>query len=486
MDLWNAMKKENSKVFTENGREAYSTSMDRLVDFVATIATMDRASELDIKNWVDELYEVDGLSARKLIFYTRDILGGLGRRRIGRLLFQRLAEIDSKSAIANIPNMPEYGRFDDLYSLMGTDAEDAMFKSIRDTFYDDLDKMSKGLPVSGLAKWVKNPNSKVKETRRLGRLTARKAGINLSVFTKKLTELRKYLNVVELKMTEKNWGDIDYSKVPSRASMVYSKAFDKNDNERYTEFKNRVVTGEAEIKANTLYPYDLVHKVFMNSNDETVDLLWKALPNYIETDKNVLTVCDVSGSMAGQPMEVAISLALYFSERDKGKFRNKFITFSGSPELVDIPETKVKLSEKCQYLEGSSWGYNTNLAKVFDLILNSAKSSNMSQDDIPDCLLILTDMQFDGDSSGDWDETLYELYKRKFEEAGYKLPNIVFWNCSNNVYRGNFQTDAMTSGVQYVSGMSTPIFKNVMSSLFCTPLDSVMNIINSERYSKVV
>lgn len=126
MDLWNAMKKENSKVFTENGREAYSTSMDRLVDFVATIATMDRASELDIKNWVDELYEVDGLSARKLIFYTRDILGGLGRRRIGRLLFQRLAEIDSKSAIANIPNMPEYGRFDDLYCLMGTDAEDAI------------------------------------------------------------------------------------------------------------------------------------------------------------------------------------------------------------------------------------------------------------------------------------------------------------------------------------------------------------------------
>ena len=185
-------------------------------------------------------------------------------------------------------------------------------------------------------------------------------------------------------------------------------------------------------------------------------------------------------------MEVAISLALYFSERDKGKFRNKFITFSGSPELVDIPETKVKLSEKCQYLEGSSWGYNTNLAKVFDLILKSAKSNNMSQEDIPDCLLILTDMQFDGDSSGNWDETLYELYKRKFEEAGYKLPNIVFWNCSNNVYRGNFQTDAMTSGVQYVSGMSTPIFKNVMSSLFCTPLDLVMNIINSERYSKVV
>lgn len=486
MDLWNAMKKENSKVFTTNGSEAYSTSMDRLVDFVATIATMDRASELDIKNWVDELYEVDGLSARKLIFYTRDILGGLGRRRIGRLLFQRLAEIDSKSAIANIPNMPEYGRFDDLYSLMGTDAEDAMFKFIRDTFYDDLDKMSKGLPVSGLAKWVKNPNSKVKETRRLGRITARKAGINLSVFTKKLTELRKYLNVVELKMTEKNWGDIDYSKVPSRASMIYSKAFDKNDNERYTEFKNRVVTGEAEIKANTLYPYDLVHKVFMSSNDETVDLLWKALPNYIETDKNVLTVCDVSGSMAGQPMEVAISLALYFSERDKGKFRNKFITFSGSPELVDIPETKVKLSEKCRYLESSSWGYNTNLAKVFDLILNSAKSNNMSQEDIPDCLLVLTDMQFDGDSSGNWDETLYELYKRKFEEAGYKLPNIVFWNCSNNIYRGNFQTDAMTSGVQYVSGMSTPIFKNVMSSLFCTPLDLVMNIINSERYSKVV
>ena len=486
MDLWNAMKKENSKVFTENGREAYSTSMDRLVDFVATIATMDRASELDIKNWVDELYEVDGLSARKLIFYTRDILGGLGRRRIGRLLFQRLAEIDSKSAIANIPNMPEYGRFDDLYCLMGTDAEDAMFKFIRDTFYDDLDKMSKGLPVSGLAKWVKNPNSKVKETRRLGRLTARKAGINLSVFTKKLTELRKYLNVVELKMTEKKWGEIDYSKVPSRASMIYSKAFDKNDTERYTEFKNRVVTGEAEIKANTLYPYDLVHKVFMNSNDATVDLLWKALPNYIETDKNVLTVCDVSGSMSGQPMEVAISLALYFSERDKGKFRNKFITFSERPTLVEIPEKYTSLAKKCSFLEGADWGNGTNLDKVFELILKTAKNSNMSQEDIPDCLLILTDMQFNSNNSGGWDKTLYELWRDRFEEDGYKLPNIVFWNCRNFESSGNFQTDAMTAGVQYVSGMSTPIFKNVMKSLFCTPLDAVMNIINSERYSAIV
>lgn len=486
MDFWNSMKNEDNKVFTENCREAYKSSGDVLVDFVGTIGTYDTQSERDIKKWVDKLYSVDELSARKLIFYTRDILGGLGRRRVGRLLLQRLAELDARSAIANIPNIPEYGRFDDLYSLMGTQAEDAMFKFIRDTFFDDLDKMSKGLPVSGLAKWVKNPNSKVKETRQLGRLTAKKAGINVTTFTKKLTELRRYLNLVELHMTDKNWSGIDYSKVPSRASMVYRGAFERNDGDRYAEFKNKVASGESEIKATTLYPYDLVHKVMRGVSDDTLDLLWKALPNYIDTDKNVLTVCDVSDSMWGTPMEVAISLALYFSERDKGKFRNKFITFSGSPELVDIPETKVKLSEKCRYLEGSSWGYNTNLAKVFDLILNSAKSNNMSQDDIPDCLLILTDMQFDGDSSGDWDETLYELYERKFEEAGYKLPNIVFWNCSNNVYRGNFQTDAMTSGVQYVSGMSNPIFKNVMSSLFCTPLDSVMNIINSERYSKVV
>ena len=485
MSLWDEMKKENSKTFTENGCEAYSTSGDILVDFVATIGTMDKASEQDIKDWVDKLYSVDALSARKLIFYTRDILGGLGRRRVGRLLFERLAEIDSESAINNIPNIPEYGRFDDLYCLMGTKAENAMFKFIRDTFYDDLDKMSKTQPISSLAKWVKNPNSKVKETRALGRLTAKKIGLEQREFAKKLTELRKYLNVVELKMTDKKWTEIDYSKVPSRASMIYSKAFDRNDNERYSEFKNKVKSGESEIKATTLYPYDLLNKVISYRDDETVNLLWKALPDYIDTNKNVLTVCDVSGSMFGQPIIVAISLAMYFSERDKGQFRNKFITFSEKPQLVEIPETLNTVRDRYNFIRSSNWGMNTNLDRVFELIFKTALNSKMIQEDIPDCLLILTDMQFDSRHTGGWDKTLYEHWKEKFREHGYELPNIVFWNCSND-YRESFQTTSLVAGVQYVSGMSTPIFKNVLNSLFCTPLGAVMNIVNSERYSKIV
>jgi hypothetical protein len=484
MSLWDEMRKENSKTFTENGCEAYSTSGDILVDFVANIGTMDKASEQDIKDWVDKLYSVDALSARKLIFYTRDILGGLGRRRVGRLLYERLAEIDSESAVNNIANIPEYGRFDDLYCLMGTKAENAMFKFIRDTFYDDLDKMSKNQPISGLAKWVKNPNSKVKETRALGRLTAKKVGLEQREFAKKLTELRKYFDVVELKMTDKKWTEIDYSKVPSRASMIYSKAFDRNDEERYSEFKTKVKSGESEIKATTLYPYDLLNKA-LREGDETVDLLWKALPNYIDTTKNVLTVCDVSGSMFGQPITVAISLAMYFSERDKGQFKNKFITFSSHPQLVEIPETLSTVRDRYNFIRSADWGMNTDLNSVFELIFKTALTNKMSQEDIPDCLLILTDMQFDSYRTGGWDKTLYEFWREEFKNHGYELPNIVFWNCSND-YRESFQSNGLVAGVQYVSGMSTPIFKNVLNSLFCTPLGAVMNIVNSERYSKIV
>jgi hypothetical protein len=484
MSLWDEMRKENSKTFTENGCEAYSTSGDILVDFVANIGTMDKASEQDIKDWVDKLYSVDALSARKLIFYTRDILGGLGRRRVGRLLYERLAEIDSESAVNNIANIPEYGRFDDLYCLMGTKAENAMFKFIRDTFYDDLDKMSKNQPISGLAKWVKNPNSKVKETRALGRLTAKKVGLEQREFAKKLTELRKYFDVVELKMTDKKWTEIDYSKVPSRASMIYSKAFDRNDEERYSEFKTKVKSGESEIKATTLYPYDLLNKA-LREGDETVDLLWKALPNYIDTTKNVLTVCDVSGSMFGQPITVAISLAMYFSERDKGQFKNKFITFSSHPQLVEIPETLSTVRDRYNFIRSADWGMNTDLNSVFELIFKTALTNKMSQEDIPDCLLILTDMQFDSYRTGGWDKTLYEFWREEFKNHGYELPNIVFWNCSND-YRESFQSNGLVAGVQYVSGMSTPIFKNVLNYLFCTPLGAVMNIVNSERYSKIV
>ena len=367
---------------------------------------------------------------------------------------------------------------------MGTKAENAMFKFIRDTFYDDLDKMSKNQPISGLAKWVKNPNSKVKETRALGRLTAKKIGLEQREFAKKLTELRKYLDVAELKMTDKKWNEIDYSKVPSRASMIYSKAFDRNDEERYSEFKSKVKSGESEIKATTLYPYDLLNKAFRDG-DETVDLLWKALPDYIDTTKNVLTVCDVSGSMFGQPIIVAISLAMYFSERDKGQFRNKFITFSEKPQLVEVPETLNTVRDRYSFIRSADWGMNTNLDRVFYLIYKAALNNKMSQEDMPDCLLILTDMQFDSYRTGGWDKTLYEYWKGKFEEHGYKLPNIVFWNCSND-YRESFQTNGLVAGVQYVSGMSTPIFKNVLNSLFCTPLGAVMNIVNSERYSKIV
>jgi hypothetical protein len=268
----------------------------------------------------------------------------------------------------------------------------------------------------------------------------------------------------------------------------YMRAFGKRDGERFTSFIESVKKGDVKINAGAVYPYDIV-KNLNYGNSDGADAQWNALPNYLENNnEQFLPVVDVSGSMdcpAGNNpnvtcMDVSISLGLYISERNKGAFKDSFITFSQNPSLQVL---KGSLSERYRQLESSEWGASTNIEKVFTTILNSATSNNVPQSEMPTMVLILSDMEFNYGTSGNWNKTAQEIFESKFAEAGYKMPKIVYWNIQAR--NNNFPVQFNKEGVSLVSGFSPSLLTSVLSGKDLTPFSMMMEVINSERYSVV-
>jgi len=317
-------------------------------------------------------------------------------------------------------------------------------------------------------------------------------GWNERQYRKALTALRTQINIVEQPMCAREWDAIDYSKLPSRAGFMYRKAFAKRDGDRYQSYLDAVKKGEAKINAGTLYPYDIVEKcLYNNESNDTLELLWQALPNFMEgKELNGLVVADVSGSMSGRPMAVSISLAMYIAERNTGIWKDKFLTFSGNPSLQTV--TGNSLSSKVRNLSKADWGGNTDIQKTFDLILDTAVRNNIPESDMPRKLIIVSDMQFDncvfmdGTGSG-WKYsgkkvTNYEAIRIKYAQAGYSLPEVIFWNVNSS---DNVPMKAHDSGTALVSGCSPSILTAVLTGNAITPLSLMRDAVYTERYDAV-
>jgi hypothetical protein len=282
-------------------------------------------------------------------------------------------------------------------------------------------------------------------------------------------------------MCSNQWGSIDYQGVPSKASIMYRKAFMKHDFERYSEYLRAVMNGEQKINASTLYPYEIVEKYLYseNFNDTTINLQWEALPNYMEDcSLNGIVVADVSGSMWGRPLAVSISLALYIAERNTGIWKDKFITFSSDPQLQEVVGSTI--ADRVKNLQIAEWGYNTNIQKVFDIILQAAINNNISQEEMPQRIIIVSDMQFDIANGNE--ETNFEAIKKKYQESGYEMPFLVYWN----VYaHANVPMTFDDNGTCLVSGCSPAILKHILSGTFMSPLDYMHQVVYDERYEAV-
>ena len=284
-------------------------------------------------------------------------------------------------------------------------------------------------------------------------------------------------NTLEQQMTKKEWSEINYSQVPSVASNKYRKAFYRNDEERYTKFIEKVTTGEEKINASAIFPYDLYRAYSRGDNTKSIDAQWSNLPNYMtDTNKQILPVCDVSGSMSGTPMDISVSLGVYLSERNRGIFKDAFITFSHKPVMQVL---KGSTCSRFAQLERADWEGNTDLNKVFELILNSAIRESLPESEMPNMLLIISDMEFD--SCGTL--TNYENIELKYSQAGYKIPEIIFWNVNSR--SNNLPVSKNDKNVALISGASPSIVKSVLTGEI-SPIAVMNRTLNSERYDRVV
>jgi hypothetical protein len=485
MNFAEAMKSESEFTRTENGAVALKTTSNALLDLFSTIGALRNADDNRIETLFAEAYMQNPLMATKILFYARDIRGGLGERKTFRTLIKYLAYHHPEALRPNLDLIGVFGRYDDLYSLVSTPLEDDMWLAMKKQFQEDLQNLDKGNTISLLAKWIKTADASSYETRRLGILTAQKLGYPVYNFKRIVRSMRKQIGIVEAKMSAGKWDEIKYSTVPSRAMNIYRKAFLRHDEAGFQDYLNSVKKGEVKINANTLYPYDIVEKYLgwnaLKTEDKTLELQWKALPNYVGEGVNAIVMADVSGSMqmgSIRPMATSIGLAIYFAERNTGAYHNLFMTFSGEPKIMNIKgETLKQKVDSIKHI-----GYiseNTNLQAAFDKVLEIAEDNHVPQDEMPKAIIVISDMEIDNCGNKNW--SFYDKMKHRFEKKGYTIPNIIFWNVNSR--HDVFHADSKREGVQLVSGQSVTTFKQVLTNLGYNPVEAMENVINSDRYN---
>ena len=455
-----------------------STSLNACVDLFFNIGAMRGQDKTRLIATFSKAFNEDPKRAMKLLFWARDVRGGAGERQVFKDIITYLAENHDLVLKPNLHLIAEYGRWDDLLALVGTYLEKDAFTLISDAI----------IAENGLcAKWMPRKGAVAEKLRKF-------TGMSPKQYRKSLVGLT---NVVETKMCAKDWDSIEFGKLPSVASARYQKAFGKNAYESYSAYIASLIKGEAKINAGAVYPYD-VTKSLTHGNAKVANEQWKALPNYLEGAKDmILPVVDVSGSMSSPAgasktvtcMDVAISLGLYISERNEGPFKDAFITFSSNPQMQVLSGT---LSDRYAQMSNSDWGMSTNLEATFKLILDQATKHKLSQDEMPNKILILSDMEFNAatggggwrNEGGKWTPTAQQMIEKMYNDAGYKMPQIVYWNIQSR--NGGVPVSFDTQGTALVSGFSPAIMTSLLGGDIESPQQIMDKTILSERYAPVV
>ena len=491
------LKQESNKTFTENGAATLKTTQSDCLDLFATIGAIRRESDEEIIARFMRAFTEDKDIAMKLLFFARDIRGGLGERKVFRVCLKWLSYNAPETVRKNLSYISEYGRFDDLLVLFDTPVEKDMLELIREQLRKDIYAMNNNEEVSLIGKWLPSVNASNANTIKTAKKIARFLQMDDKGYRKMLTKLRAYIRIIENNLREKDY-TFDYEKQPSKAMFKYRGAFARNDAERYNNFLNRVSSGEAKLNASTLAPYEIVEPClneywsrlpFMKSLTEeekkSLNATWEALPDF-GSEANALAIIDTSGSMYCDakplPAAVALSLGIYFAEHNTGAFKNHFIEFSREPELIEIKgET---FADKLQYICSFNKVADTNIEAVFDLVLSAAVNNSVSQSELPEKLIIISDMEFNAcvKNAG---ATNFNNAKAKFEAAGYKLPEVVFWNV---VSRNRQQPVTKNEqGVALVSGCTPRLFSQVVDGSLAamTPYEFMLDVLGGERYEKI-
>ena len=453
------------EVQTTNGMKAYDKTGSAIVDLFFNIGAS-RNNQPGIKTQFAKAYAEDKTLAARTLFWARDVRGGAGERQTFRNLMLQLEKTDPRVLKDLLPLVPEYGRWDDLL-IFET-------KEIKAVAYEICAlgiRSGDGL----CAKWMPRKGLQAAELRRTLNMSPKQ-------YRKTLVAMS---NTVEQKMCAQDWTAIEFGKLPSMAAKQYMKAFLKHTPDQYAAYKAALVKGDAKINAGAIFPHDVI--VGMKRGDVVVaQAQWDALPNYLgEGDNFILPMVDVSGSMCcaaggGNTMciDVALALGLYLADKQKGAFAGMFLSFSESPELLQLTGS---LAQKMEQMNRSKWGMNTDLTKAFTKVLDAAVRGGVPANEMPKYVLILSDMQFDQCASKDYNAI--GMIRSKYEAAGYEMPGVVFWNL--NAAYGNAPVTVNEKGVALVSGFSPAIMTSVLGAEQLNPMDIVLATINSERYASI-
>lgn len=504
MTFLEALKTEDNKTTGWNGANGFKSTLNANLDLFGKIGTLRFADDKEILRLFKEAYQEDSILAIKNLFYIRDIKEGSGERRIFDIIITMLAKEEPETFSHIVRFIPYYGSYADLRKIIGnselTDGQaQPAVKLFAYILTSDLKLHREGLEgISLAAKWAPSVGSK-NPVHKLGikRLT-KQLDVSEKVYRITVSTLRKHLNLVESKLTEKRTNEIEYDKIPSQAFRKYTQAFYRNDEDRFTSFLDAVNSGEKTVNAGTIQTHQLVSdyidsgwRWYDNAQQEVkpeVEAQWKNLPKLNNTSPNTLCVVDTSGSMSGTPMEVAVSLGIYLSEQTTGDFKDHFITFSEEPELLNLTGLTT-LKDKVEKVMNTDWGMDTNLESVFDLVLNAAIKNNTPQEELPEFIFVLSDMQMNEGTTHNTDNSFFENIKNNFAEKGYKMPFLVWWNISED-YSGAMPVTEVEENTALVSGFSQTLF-NTFFNLDLdnlenfTPKSIMLDILNSDRYAMI-
>ena len=485
------LRHEANMTRTENGAAAYRSTLSACLDLFADIGAIRHEPDEAIIARFVRAYAEDATLAMRTLFFGRDVRGGLGERRVFRVIVNWLAEHEPEALRRNITHIPEYGRYDDLLALLGTACEADALAMIRDQLARDL-ASEEG--VSLLAKWLPSVNASNADTVRMGRRIARALGMSDARYRRTLVQLRRRIRILENNLRERDYS-FDYQEQPSRAMYRYRQAFLRNDAERYNEFREQVAAGRATLHTGALMPYDVIapcvecrpHRLSWEER-RAIDVTWRSLEDFGGTE-NALAVVDGSGSMYAEcepmPAAVALSLGIYFAERNTGAFHNHFITFSEHPQLVEIRGGDIVERVRCcaSYNEVA----NTNIQRVFELILRTAVQNHLPQEELPTRLYIISDMEFDSCAEGA-SVTCFERARQMYARCGYRLPQVVFWNVAARSRgrngMGQHPVTMNKQGVALVSGCTPRLFQMVAGGEL-SPMRVMMDVLGSPRYARI-
>lgn len=413
-----------------------------------------------------------------------------GERRFFRVCYKWLADFDLAAAHRNLRDIPEFGRWDDLLVLLDTKINTAVMELIKEQITEDLSIIKNGgANVSLLGKWLPSENGSSVKTKSLATQIRKELGMTSRQYRKTLSLLRKTIKLVETQMSENKWDEIMYNNLPSRAGFQYRKAFARHDFERYNNFMS---AKDTKVNAGTLYPCDIVHKVFANYNSNeryVLNKYWDNLTDYFNgASFNGIAVVDTSGSMSWssygsiQPIDVAISLGLYCAEKcaPTSPFYNHYISFSRVAKLVECRGND--FVDKVNRIYRNNICEDTNIYSVFDLILNTAIKNNVPAADMPKNVVIISDMQFN--MATDYNESVQDSISKQMKQYkahGYEIPHLIFWNV-NAAYDANIPMKD-ENGITFVSGYSPVVFDMILKEK--TGQDLMLDKLNSERYAVI-